>query len=106
MSHDWIEREILIDASGERVWSALTEASHVASWFSDSAEIDLRPGGAATFGWREEGTGVFHAVIERVEPPSFLSFRWARKIDVEPFPGESTMVEFSVTEDITGSLLR
>jgi uncharacterized protein YndB with AHSA1/START domain len=106
MSHDWIEREVLIDASGERVWSVLTEAPHVAAWFGDSAEIDLRPGGTATFGWREEGTGVFRAVIERVEPPSFLSFRWARKTDVQPLPGESTLVEFSLTEDITGTLLR
>jgi uncharacterized protein YndB with AHSA1/START domain len=106
MSHDWIEREILIEASRERVWSVLTEAEHVAGWFGDSAELDLRPGGKAAFGWREEATAVFHAVIERVEPPSFLSYRWARKTDTEPVAGESTLVEFTLTMDSLGTLVR
>ena len=106
MSHDWIEREILIEASRERVWSVLTEAEHVASWFGDSAELDLRPGGKAAFGWRDHGGGVHRAVIERVEPPSFLSYRWARKPDTEPVEGESTLVEFTLTVDSLGTLLR
>jgi uncharacterized protein YndB with AHSA1/START domain len=106
MAHHWIEREIRIEASRERVWSVLTEAEHVAGWFGDWAELDLRPGGRAAFGWREEGAEVFHAVIERVEPPSFLSYRWARKTNTEPVEGESTLVEFTLTTDTLGTLLR
>ena len=34
-----IEREIVIDAPLEVVWSIVTEPAHVGSWFSDSAEI-------------------------------------------------------------------
>jgi uncharacterized protein YndB with AHSA1/START domain len=104
MSHDVIEREIVIEASRERVWSVLTQAEHVARWFGDSAELDLRPGGKASFGWSAHG--VHHAVIERVDPPSFLSYRWARKTDAEPAPGESTLVEFTLTEDSLGTVLR
>ena len=43
-----IEREILIDAPLETVWAIVTEPQHVGTWFSNSAEIDLRPGGKAT----------------------------------------------------------
>ncbi|MGO8961365.1 MAG: SRPBCC family protein [Streptosporangiaceae bacterium] len=104
MSRDLIEREILIDASRERVWAVLTEAKHIAGWFGDSAEIDLRPGGKAAFGWSEHGTHL--AVIERVDEPNFLSYRWARGTQVEPAEGGSTLVEFTLTEIPTGTLLR
>ncbi len=68
------------------------------------AEMDLRPGGKAAFGWSEHGT--HHAVIDRVEPPSFLSYRWARAAGVEPAEGGSTLVEFTLTEVFAGTLLR
>ncbi len=104
MSQDWIEREVLIEASRERVWAVLTDPKHVAGWFGDTAELDLRPGGKAAFGWSEHGT--HHAVIDRVEPPTFLSYRWARQAGVEPAEGGSTMVEFTLTEVFAGTLLR
>jgi uncharacterized protein YndB with AHSA1/START domain len=104
MGQDWIDREIIIDASPERVWDVLTEAGHLTGWFGDSAEIDLRPGGTATFGWAEHG--IFLAVIERVEPPAEMSFRWARAAGTEPGDGTSTLVEFTVTEIPVGTLLR
>lgn len=104
MPQDWIEREILIEASREHVWAVLTEAQQVAGWFGDSAEIDLRPGGSARFGWAEHG--VHRAVIQRVEPPSLFSYRWARDTDTEPGDGNSTLVEFTLTEVFAGTLLR
>jgi uncharacterized protein YndB with AHSA1/START domain len=39
-----IERDILIDAPVEVVWSIVTEPEHVGRWLSDSVEIDLRGG--------------------------------------------------------------
>jgi uncharacterized protein YndB with AHSA1/START domain len=104
MGENWIEREVLIEASRQRVWAVLTEAGHVASWFGDSATVDLRPGGKAAFGWTEHGT--HHAIVERVEPPSFLSYRWARDAGAEPAEGNSTLVEFTLTEVFAGTLLR
>ena len=44
---DAITREIEIDAPPDVVWAIVTEARHLAGWFSDEAEIDLRPG------WRD-----------------------------------------------------
>ena len=64
---DAVTREIDIDVTPEVVWSIVTEARHLAGWFSDEAEIDLRPGGAMLLTWH--GHGVYRARVETVEPP-------------------------------------
>jgi uncharacterized protein YndB with AHSA1/START domain len=104
MAQDWIEREVMIEASVPRVWAVLTDPQHIAGWFGDSATMDLRPGGEAAFGWTEHGTHL--AVVGRVEPPTLLSYRWARDTDVEPAEGGATLVEFTLTEVFAGTLLR
>jgi uncharacterized protein YndB with AHSA1/START domain len=104
MLQDLIEREVLIEASRERVWAALTDPEHIVGWFGDKAEMDPQPGGRAAFGWRDLGS--YRAVVSRAEPPSFLSYRWARDIDTEPAEGNSTLVEFSLTDVFAGTLLR
>ena len=87
-----IEKEIVIAAPRDRVWSLVTEADHLRRWFGEEGEIDLRPGGPVVFGW--DGHGAFHGVVEAVEPPSRFAYRWARTRDVPPRPGNSTRVEF------------
>jgi uncharacterized protein YndB with AHSA1/START domain len=53
---DTIERDILIHAPPPRVWSALTEARHLGSWFGDAGvEIELEPGGRVGFTLEAEG---------------------------------------------------
>lgn len=99
-----IEREILIDAPLEVVWSVVTEPEHVGGWFSDSAEIDLRPGGEAVLTWNEHGTA--RAVVEKVEPPHLFSFRWGRGSGVEPREGNATLVEFSLSAEGESTRLR
>lgn len=94
---DRIEREIFIPAPRERVWSAITASEELAAWFGDSAEVDLRPGGVARFGWSGYGDS-FHAVVETVEPPSRFSYRWASKSDTPLDAGPSTLVEFKLEE--------
>jgi uncharacterized protein YndB with AHSA1/START domain len=104
VAENLVEREILIEASRDRVWAVLTEPELVAKWFGDGAEIDLRPGGKASFTWSEYGT--FDAIIDRVEPPSFLSYRWVNRAGSEPVEGNTTLVEFTLTEVFAGTLLR
>lgn len=104
MGQDWIEREIIIDASPDRVWTVLTEAEPVAGWFGDTGAMDLRPPGRATFS--RTGDGDFWTVIEHVAPPAVLSYRWAREAGTEPGEGASTLVEFTLTETTVGTLLR
>jgi uncharacterized protein YndB with AHSA1/START domain len=104
MIADRIEQEILIAAPPEVVWELVTDPEHVGAWFGDAAEIDLRPGGDAAL--TREGHGTFLARLERVEPPRFFSFRWARPKDTPPAEGTSTLVEFSLSAEGDGTRLR
>lgn len=47
---------MLIEAPLEVVWGVLTESAQISRWFSDVAEVDLRPGGRGAFSWEEHGT--------------------------------------------------
>jgi uncharacterized protein YndB with AHSA1/START domain len=88
-----IEREILIEAPVEVVWAVVTEPEHVSGWFSDSVELDLRPGGAMAVHW--SGHGTVPGRVERVEPPQLFSFRWVVAQPGEELTEEnSTLVEF------------
>jgi uncharacterized protein YndB with AHSA1/START domain len=100
-----IEREVLIEAPINVVWAVLTEPEHVAGWFSDSAKIDLRPGGEATFDWPEHG-GPARAWIERVEPPRLFAFRWVRSVGEEQRRDNSTLVEFTLAAEGDQTRLR
>jgi uncharacterized protein YndB with AHSA1/START domain len=105
---DTIEREITIAAPLERVWDLITQPEHVGTWFGDAgAEIDLRPGGAIALRWDEYGT--VHGRVERVEPMTLFSYRWAPYKDPggdEPDDGNSTLIEFMLTETDEGTRLR
>ena len=91
-----VTREIVLPAPPEEVWPALTEAEQLAGWFAPEVEIDPRPGGAAVFRWEDEAR---RAVIEEVEEPRRLSFRWGDA-------AESSCVEFTLDEVEEGTLLR
>ena len=99
-----IEREVLIEAPLEVVWTVLTDPEHIGGWFGDAAEIDLRPGGEAVLTWDKYGSAL--AVVERVEPPHVFSFRWARPLGAAPREGNSTLVEFSLSAEGEGTRLR
>ena len=107
MNTDQIEREVVIDAPIERVWSALTEPKGVSAWFSNGGDvsIDLRVGGVMTF---DQGHhGAFKTVIVTVTPPHAFSFRWASAHPGVLATGEnSTLVEFTLKETSTGTVLR
>ena len=99
-----IEREILIDAPLEVVWAVVTESEHVAGWFSDSAEVDLRPGAEAVLTWEKHGSAF--ARVETVEPPHSFSFRWARPLGAALRERNSTLVEFSLSAEGESTRLR
>jgi len=104
MVPDSISREIGIGAPPEVVWGIITEARHLAGWFSDEAEIDLRPGGAMLLSWHRHGA--YRARIETVEPPHTFSFRWVLRAGEEPVPGGSTLVTMTLSPIDGGTLLR
>jgi uncharacterized protein YndB with AHSA1/START domain len=103
-----IERETVIAAPVERVWSLLTEAEHVGTWFCDAgADIDLRPGGEIVMRWAEHGVG--RARIVDLDPPRRFSYRWAAIREhwgEEPDESNSTLVEFTLDPEGDGTRLR
>lgn len=104
MSSNRIEQQTFIAAPIDRVWAVLTEPAQIASWFGDSAELELKPGGRAVFGWTEYGK--VHAVVEQVDPPRLFSYRWSAEMGEPPSPGKSTLVEFTLTPERDGTMLR
>ena len=77
---DVIERTIEVSHPIDKVWEAITVAERLGQWFGDSAEVDLRPGGAISFGWSDYGD-VVSGVVEEVEPPTRFSYRWEAGAD-------------------------
>jgi uncharacterized protein YndB with AHSA1/START domain len=94
-----IRREIVIDAPVDVVWAVVTEPEHIAGWFSDGVELELRPGGRMALRW--ERYGVVRGRVERVEPPHVFSFRWVvpREPGAEVAERNATLVEFTLSPE-------
>src|SRR5215208_6913826 len=88
-----IRRVILLDAPREEVWEALTDPERLEDWFANDVELDLRPGGGASFRWANGEER--RAVVRDVEPGERLAFDWEDE-------GE---VEFTLADDGGGTLL-
>ena len=105
MSEDRIERETLIAASLDRVWTLVAQPGF---WVADEASL---PGTVAREGEsmvaKNPEYGNFPVRVEKVEPQTYLAYRWA-----SAFPGEelsadnSTLVEFTLTPEGDGTRLR
>ena len=88
-----IRREIVLDAPREEVWEALTDPERLEDWFANDVELDLRPGGGASFRW---GNGEErHATVTEVEPERRLAFDW----------NDEGTVEFTLDDDVDGTRL-
>ncbi|WP_248962763.1 SRPBCC domain-containing protein [Sphaerisporangium perillae] len=105
MSEDRIERETLIAASLERVWSLVAEPGF---WVADQASVSgtvAKEG--ETMVAKNAEYGDFPVRVEKVKPPTYLAYRWA-----SAFPGEelrednSTLVEFTLTPEGDKTRLR
>jgi uncharacterized protein YndB with AHSA1/START domain len=114
MTTNLIEREIVVEAPIDIVWTTLTEPGEISRWFAEEADFELRTGaeGILVFG---DNAGDERAAAERksvrlhieaVEPPHRFAFRWAYPEDTEPREGNSLLVEFTLTADGEATRLR
>lgn len=117
---DQIEKQITLRAPIDRVWAALSDAGEFGAWFGAEFDAPFVPGARVTGRIRPTtvdpevakmqaplaGTPFF-VLVERVEPPRLLSFRWQPGID-PPAQGEdlTTLVVFELAEAEEGTLLR
>jgi uncharacterized protein YndB with AHSA1/START domain len=105
MSEDRIERDTLIAAPVERVWPLVATPGF---WVADEGTVDgtvAREGESLVA--KNARYGEFPVRVEKVEPPTYVAYRWA-----SAFPGEelrednSTLVEFTLTAEGDRTRLR
>jgi uncharacterized protein YndB with AHSA1/START domain len=105
MSADRIERETLIAASMERVWSLVTRPGF---WVGDDTGLD---GVSAKEGEsmiaKNPEHGDYPVRVEKVEPPTYVAYRWTSAYPGEALTDEnSTLVEFTLTQEGDQTRLR
>jgi len=92
-----IRREITLPSPRDDVWDALTDPERLEDWFANAVDLDLRPGGAASFRWANGEER--HATVTEVDPGRRLAFAWEDEADE---PGE---VEFTLADAAEGTRL-
>jgi uncharacterized protein YndB with AHSA1/START domain len=106
---DRVEKEIRVAASPEQVWAVLTERASIDAWLSIGftvRELDLRPGGLLLLD-QPSKHATLRARVVTVDPPHVFAYRWAMAHPgAEPDAGNSTLVEFRLTREGEGTLLR
>ncbi|MQA03154.1 MAG: polyketide cyclase [Streptosporangiales bacterium] len=105
MDVDRIERDTLIAAPLERVWSLVAEPGFWATDETNPSGAVAKEGESAVARHTEHGD--FPVRVEKVEPPTYVAYRW-----VSAFPGEelrednSTLVEFTLSREGDKTRLR
>ena len=111
VGNDQIVSEVMIDASPEIVFAALTDPAKLKIWWGDDENyhsdhwtIDLRVGGQ----WRSEGIGgnkkpylVYGEFVE-IDPPRVLAYTWNPSWVEAP----GTVVRYELTPKGNGTHLR
>ncbi len=103
---DEVTREVVLGADRREVWASLTVGEQLSAWFGADATLELRPGGRADFRFRDGRTR--SAVIERIDEPRFLAFRWApfvREPDGAAHQVPATRVEIELEPAARGTRL-
>ncbi|EHR59099.1 SRPBCC domain-containing protein [Saccharomonospora cyanea] len=102
MNLDRIERDVWINAPAARVWATLVEFS----WVDDGHRRGVTPESGERFVANSAEDGDYPIRIEKSEPPHYLAYRWASAFaGQEPGEGNSTLVEFTLTEEQGGTRL-
>jgi uncharacterized protein YndB with AHSA1/START domain len=121
MNTDRIEKRIVLKATRERVWAAISDFTAFGTWFGaefDSpfvegewligriAQTKVDPEVAKM---QEPAVGMpFHMLVERIEPMQRFAFRWhpfAIEPDRDYSKEATTLVTFELTETADGILL-
>ncbi|MBN1240990.1 MAG: SRPBCC family protein [Gammaproteobacteria bacterium] len=118
---DRIEKRVLLKASRERVWRAISDARQFGTWFGVEFEGEFVAGevlkgrmvptkmDAEVAKSQEAYAGVeFVILVERIEPMGLLSFRWhpyELEADRDPMQEPMTLVTFDLEEAAEGTML-
>ena len=91
-------KEVVLPVEPDEAWDAVTDERALEAWLAERVELDLRPGGEASFllPGGEERRGM----VEEVAPGERLTFWWWVP------DGESSRVTFELAPAIGGTRVR
>src|SRR3954468_7053889 len=91
-------KEVVLPVDADEAWEAVSDETALEAWLAERVELDLRPGGDATFVLPdgEERRGM----VEEVAPGERLTFWWW------PEDGESSRVTFELAPAVGGTRIR
>ena len=69
------EGQVEVDATPERVWQALTDASELMRWFPLDARVEPGPGGSVYLSWLNEFAATTEILVW--DPPRHLRTAWS-----------------------------
>ncbi|MCR8922924.1 SRPBCC family protein [Dasania sp. GY-MA-18] len=100
---DVIQREIIINATKERVYNAIATPEQLVLWFPETLEGDYKVGEQPVFGFGEYGKSQVYIVA--ANPYEYFAYRWVPGAnnflgDVLTVP--NTLVEFRIQEQAHG----
>jgi uncharacterized protein YndB with AHSA1/START domain len=99
-----VEREVVIDAPRETVWTCWTDPERLVRWMGRTASIDVRPGGAMRI---EYGNGaVMLGHVLEVDRPRRLVFSWGWEDPAEIVRPGASRVEVDLEEKPEGTRVR
>ena len=91
-------KEVVLPVERDDAWAAVTEERALEAWLAERVELDLRPGGEASF--TLPGGEERRGMVEEVAPGERLTFWWW------PHDGESSRVTFELAPAVGGTLVR
>jgi uncharacterized protein YndB with AHSA1/START domain len=91
-------KEVVLPVAPDEAWEAVSDERALEAWLADRVELDLRPGGDASFVLPdgEERRGM----VEEVAPGERLTFWWWAD------GGESSRVTFELAPAVGGTRIR
>jgi uncharacterized protein YndB with AHSA1/START domain len=102
-----VRRTIRIAAPIEKVWSAVTDPEHISRWFGQTQFEGTGVGARGTMRWPDFGP--VPMLIEAIEPPRLVSYRWGNDDASGVVPDEldehSTVFTFTLESVADGTEL-
>lgn len=100
---DAIEREILINASLDRVWNLVSKTGF---WVGEQIHFEHEGKEGETIVVDSKKWGLFPVFVERLQPQTRAVYRWSSCFPGEqPTAGKGTRVEFNLEERADGVLV-
>lgn len=105
---DSIVVDLVLKASVERVWSAITEEGEFVKWFCPKLTGKIAEGEVLTMEFDCEGSVQCFMIVEAMEPRTRFAYRWhpGEDCELDKYPrNEMTLVEFLLNEVDGGTRL-